>query len=139
MALILIVEKDLGSADLLTSVLKIYGHASVYAATAEAGLQLLASLKPDLVITEWLLPDRSGQQFCQAIGQVPGMKGTAPAILVLTIDHELERETVLAAGGGELMQKPFSLPRLRDCIDALLPTTASLHPGAGSEVLLSRS
>lgn len=138
MALVLIVEKDLGSADLLSRVLKIYGHASIHAATAEAGLHLLASLKPDLVITEWLLPDRSGQQFCQAIGQVPGIKGAAPAILVLTIDHELERETVLAAGARELMQKPFSLPHLRDCIDALLPTADLPRSKVGSEVLQHR-
>lgn len=120
MAIALIIEPDPDFATMIGNLLQAYGYPSIHVKTATTGLHLCFSLKPELVITEWQLPDMSGQKVCEAIRKAPIMADTAPTLLVSTTSQTVRPKTILAAGADALIQKPLSISELQNHLEALL-------------------
>ena len=64
---ILIVEDDAALVTLLSYNLERAGYAVTAATSAEEGEHHLAATTFDLVHPDWMLPDRSGVEFCTRI------------------------------------------------------------------------
>lgn len=108
--------------------LRSQGFAVELAATAQEGMDALATRGADLVVLDMGLPDRDGLAVLNDIrgwSQVP--------VLVLTVrSHESEKVAALDAGANDYVTKPFGVQELMARIRALLRWRAS--PGDASPV-----
>lgn len=81
MSKILIVEDDRISLALLHKILKEMGHTTYLAKTGEEGWNLCQSVRPELVITDILLPQVDGITLIQRIRSHPQLN-SIPIILI---------------------------------------------------------
>ncbi|MES2817536.1 MAG: HDOD domain-containing protein [Pseudomonadota bacterium] len=75
----------------------------------------------DLVIADWNLPDGSGVELLQAI------RKQDRALPLVMITGRVDRASVLEVrplGISAFIAKPFQVPRVVECLEALLPTLA---------------
>src|SRR5712664_2440150 len=82
------------------------GYAPLFAKTGSEALELYAQHAPAIVITDWMMPDFSGQELCERIrGDV---QHAYTYILVLTSISEKDNVVKgLAAGADDYLTKPF--------------------------------
>jgi len=93
----------------------------VLAAQDAAGALLLAgALRPDLLLLDVGLPDRSGLEVCAELKREPEL--AAMKIVMLTAAaQEADVRRGLAAGADQYLTKPFSPVRLLSLVESLLP------------------
>lgn len=77
------------------------------AADGEAGLDLCRTEKPDLVVSDVMMPRLSGLDLVRALRASPAT-AELPAILVTSRRHAEATEEGLAAGATDYIGKPFS-------------------------------
>jgi DNA-binding response OmpR family regulator len=90
------------------------------AASARAAYDQLATLKPDLVILDLVLPDSSGYEVCEHIRRDPKTKDV-PVLVVsarLLPSHRAQAEE---AGATAFLPKPYQRRELMRQLRALLP------------------
>jgi two-component system, OmpR family, phosphate regulon response regulator PhoB len=116
---ILIVEDDAALVTLLSYNLERAGYAVTSATSAEEGEHHLAATTFDLVILDWMLPDRSGVDFCARIRRSP-MYPTLPVLMLTARSEETDRVRGLKAGADDYVVKPFSVPELLARVAGLL-------------------
>ena len=107
-AVVLVVDNDPASGEVLDVVLSASGYIVHVATTAEIGLQLASAMEPDVVIFELSLPDLDGVEMCRRL-----RRWTSIPLLVLTADAIEDRKVAaLDAGADDFVSKPFSMPEL---------------------------
>jgi signal transduction histidine kinase/FixJ family two-component response regulator len=106
MATILIVEDRLLDRKVLTAVLRSGGHAIVEASDGREALDMLARMRPDLVISDILLPTVDGYEFVLRMREIPELAAT-PVIFYAAIYHEREaRMLALQCGVLDVLTRP---------------------------------
>lgn len=107
-----------------------FGHV-VEAGTAEDALMQAAARRPDLIILDLGLPDRSGQWVCREI-----RKWSTIPIIVLSAHHsEREKVELLNLGADDYVTKPFSPAELAARVRAQLRRARMVEvPGEGGMV-----
>jgi len=76
----------------------------IEAAGAVEAVDLAAAYRPDLIVLDLLLPDRSGQWVCAEL-----RRWTTVPIIVLSVLHsEAEKIRILDEGADDFVTKPFS-------------------------------
>lgn len=89
--------------------------------TGSAGIDAVASLRPDMVVLDLGLPDLEGLAVCREI-----RKWSRVPILVLSARHrDDEKVELLDAGVDDYMTKPFSTAELKARVRALLRRSAA--------------
>ena len=88
---------------------------------AEA-LDLSREIRPDIVVSDFQLPQMSGLEFCTALtAEQPGVR-----IIMLTArGHVLSPEQMRGANIRRMMSKPFSASKLVECVRELLSSGES--------------
>jgi two-component system, chemotaxis family, chemotaxis protein CheY len=91
-----------------------------------AGLKLFEERKPDLVITDWMMPNLDGVAFTQKIRSHPiEARRQTPILLVTAINQRSKIEFARACGIDEFILKPISaksiVDRLREVIERPRP------------------
>lgn len=74
----------------------------------EEGLRLFGEWKPDLVITDLIMPGLSGVEVCRAIRAT----SSTPVIVLSVRDHERSKVEALDCGADDYITKPFSIQEL---------------------------
>jgi len=72
MALILVVDDDIQTRQLWVSMLTPFGHKVMEARDGKVGLEQARLRKPDLIISDILMPTMNGYEFVSAAGKCPG-------------------------------------------------------------------
>lgn len=120
---ILIVDDDLTLHHLIGRFLTYNGYITEVAADCATARKKFQEFKPDLIISDINLPDETGLNLCQEIGQTNVM------IMMLSsmTDHNYILEA-FAKGADDYITKPFDLQILKARIEALFRrgTTNSL-------------
>jgi DNA-binding response OmpR family regulator len=121
---ILIAEDEPNIVLSLEFLLKGAGYQVAVARDGAAAIKLAATLRPDLVILDVMLPLLDGFEVCR---QIRGNAATRDArILMLTArGRESEMEKGVAAGANAYMTKPFATKELMAKVAALLPPAAT--------------
>ncbi len=94
------------------------------APTAFDGLARFAADRPDLVLVDLKLPDRSGFDVCRALRQTSGV----PIIIVTANESSSDVVNGLDAGADDYVTKPFNPVELTARIRALLRRSGSQPP-----------
>src|SRR5215207_8401218 len=113
---VLIVEDEALMARMLARVLREEGYAAETAGDGRCGFARATDDSFDLLILDWMLPDRSGIQI------VRGLRAAAVGtpVLMLTARGQVEdRVEGLDAGADDYLSKPFALPELLARVRAL--------------------
>jgi DNA-binding response OmpR family regulator len=116
MASIVVIEDDLRVRVGWTKALESFGHSVMAAETAMAGLQLIVSRKPDVVVLDLGLPDLDGVDLLKMVRPV------SDAIVIVATARVAEDDiiTTLDAGADDYITKPFSPEQLDARIRAAL-------------------
>ena len=91
---------------------------------ASAFLQI-EQVKPDVVISDVIMPDKDGYEVCQYIKQHPSL-GKTPVILMSGVVNRAVAEKAFAVKADELIRKPFQ-PQ-----DLITRVRHLLRPGAAA-------
>ena len=104
-ARILIVEDDPFYRRVLEKRLAGERHEILSAADGREGMRIIVSAEPDLVISDWMMPEVDGLELCQSVKT--GLKDAAPYFILLTAKGELnDRLLGLQTGADDYMIKP---------------------------------
>lgn len=106
---ILVIEDEKGISNFLKQGLEEEGYEIYLAGDGKMGLDLANSVKPDLILLDWMLPKMFGLEVCKAIRQTD----SKTPILFLTAKDTIQ-ETIegLKAGANDYIKKPFSFEEL---------------------------
>lgn len=114
---ILFVEDDLELGPLLKKVLEEYNYDVHWVMSAEDAFILLPVLKPNLIISDRMLPGEDGLSFCKSIRD----QGLTVQILMLTaMNADNNMVEGLDAGADDYLGKPFSYQVLLAKVRAML-------------------
>src|ERR687886_406186 len=113
---VLIIEDEEKMARMLARVLREEGHVAETAGDGRTGLSRALDDTFDLLIVDWMLPERSGVQI------VRGLRAAEvyTPVLMLTARGQVEdRVEGLDSGANDYLPKPFALPELLARVRAL--------------------
>jgi DNA-binding response OmpR family regulator len=117
--LVLVVDDDSRSRELLRIVLRHAGYRVITAADAQAAVALLQAERPAAVFADLLMPGMTGLDFCRwtrSRAEYAGMR----FILLTGMDAEDTRADAREAGADALITKPFERVELLKTLRELL-------------------
>ncbi|MBS0350004.1 MAG: response regulator [Proteobacteria bacterium] len=116
---LLIIEDEPAIRDLLRFSLPSDQYTLMDAETVAQGTRLLADVIPDLIILDWMLPDKSGIDFIKWIKRKENLKDI-PIVMLTAKAEEDQKVQGLMSGADDYVTKPFSTAELNARIKAIL-------------------
>src|SRR5579862_2483808 len=101
-------------------------------ADAASALAQFEQTKPDVVITDVIMPDQDGYSVCSQIKQHPEYGGI-PVVLMSGVVNKSVADKAVAVKADELIRKPFQPQELIGRVKALLNPKAASAPVAPVE------
>ncbi len=96
------------------------GHTECHeAANGREGVERLAAITVDMVITDWHMPEMSGIDFIKSVRANEATK-QLPVLMVTTNAAEDDIQEALRAGVNNYVVKPFTPDTIKDKIQAAL-------------------
>jgi PAS domain S-box-containing protein len=126
---LLIVEDELIQATKLQFILESKGYSVASASNGKEALQRIAAHKPDLVISDIIMPEMDGYDLCTSIRADERFRN----ILVMLLTSQSDPGDVvrgLACGADNFISKPYDVSDLLDRIEGLLHGTSAHAAGA---------
>ena len=120
---ILVVEDESAIVDIVCRALRRHGYETESAGDGDAALDKAATLRPDLVILDLMLPKMDGWEVCRRLRAMPETAST-PVIMLTARRDERDVLEGLEIGADDYIKKPFSLAELVARVRALLRRTA---------------
>ncbi|MEV0583762.1 response regulator transcription factor [Nonomuraea sp. NPDC050310] len=117
MTRILVVDDEPFLADLVSTALGYEGYETSVAGSGAAAIAAAASLRPDLIVLDVLLPDLRGTEVCR---RIRASGSTTPIIFLTAVDDTPDKIAALRSGGDDYVTKPFSLEELVARVQAVL-------------------
>ena len=117
---ILIVDDEPNIVTLLEFLMRGSDYEVRVARNGEEALRRAESFRPDLVLLDVMMPQRSGFEVCQKIRENPALRDVK--IVMLTAKgRNLEKDRGLNLGANAYVTKPFSTKELMNTVRGLLP------------------
>jgi two-component system phosphate regulon response regulator PhoB len=126
MRTVLIVDDDPDIRELMEFKLTQAGYAVHTAADGEAGFAAACSIRPDVILLDWMMPKLSGLEVCAQLRAAPELVGVG-VILLTAKSQEGDVQRGLAAGADDYIVKPFSPRELVSRVESVLARIA--RPG----------
>lgn len=116
---LMIVDDHQVNRSVLTDLLRSLGFEIIEAENGQAGLILLEELKPDLIVTDLMMPELSGYQMAETIRHLPGYQSFPIIGSSASVSPE-EQDRAIMAGCDEFLPKPIDLEKLLACLQKYL-------------------
>jgi PAS domain S-box-containing protein len=110
--LILVIDDDISSCELLTRYLAKEGFRVESATSGEEGLRLARELDPDAITLDVMMPNMDGWQVMNALKADPEL-ATIPVFMITMVEN---RSLGYALGVAEYLRKPIDYNRLSDLL-----------------------
>lgn len=95
------------------------GYEVITAKNGEEGFEMAKSEKPDLILSDVMMPKMSGFQFCEAVKKEESIKAT-PFIILTAKGQENDIKTGESLGADDYITKPFSPKALLEKVAEIL-------------------
>lgn len=118
-ALVLVVDDDDRSRELMRIVLRHAGYRVLAASGPQAAIALLATERPEVAIVDLLMPEMTGLEFCRWLRAQPALS-TMRFVLLTGMDTQDTRNEAREAGADAVVTKPFDRIRLLEQLTTLL-------------------
>ncbi|MGF1491961.1 MAG: response regulator transcription factor [Microcoleaceae cyanobacterium] len=128
---ILLVDDEVELTEPLGRVLRREGYTVDVADNGSTGLDLAMQTDYDLLILDWMLPQKSGIEICQELRSPasPAQSHQTPILFLTAKDTLNDRVEGLDAGADDYLVKPFELRELLARVRALLRRLPTSAPG----------
>lgn len=117
MVTVLVVEDTTSERELICEYLRQGGYTVVSANNGTEGLQKFEKIKPNVVITDLVMPGMSGLELCRAIKKLATTK--VPVIACTSKNQELDRLWGMKQGVDVYLTKPFSKEDILQAVRSL--------------------
>jgi DNA-binding response OmpR family regulator len=131
MSRLLIIEDEEKMARMLARVLREEGYVAETAGDGRTGLGRALNDSFDLLIVDWMLPERSGVQIVRALRAA---EINIPVLMLTARGQVEDRVEGLDAGADDYLPKPFALPELLARVRALTRRRPHEVGDAGPEI-----
>lgn len=133
MATILIVDDDSNTRTLYESLLTPFGHQIIQASDGRSGLRLVQERRPDLIVSDILMPTMNGYDFVSALRKLPEHNNTNVIFQSASfLDHE-SRTLGASCGVQHYISKPCDAEKILGIINKVLGLPDSQVPVLDSE------
>ena len=119
-ARILVIDDNRTNLDLMTYLLKAFGHEPTGLTDPAAALEEARAGRYDAIISDILMPEIDGFSLARSFRTDPQLKDT-PLVAVTALAMPGDRERVLAAGFSDYISKPIDPQSFVSQIESLLP------------------
>src|SRR5262249_37873756 len=106
MKTILVVDDEFGIAEALSSTLSDEGYRVFTAPNGKQGLEMLAEVKPDAIVLDYMMPIMNGAQMLLAIQADPAYR-SIPVIMISSVGEPSVKR--ICDGYVGFLRKPFEL------------------------------
>lgn len=113
---VLIVDDEPTILETVEHKLRKEGFSTFTADSAEEGMRLFRRVKPDLILLDIMLPQRSGTDLCKAVRR----DSSTPIIFISAKSDEADRIKGLEIGADDYITKPFNLSEVAARVKAVL-------------------
>jgi two-component system, OmpR family, alkaline phosphatase synthesis response regulator PhoP len=100
------------------------GYSVITAADGQEALELAQAERPDLLITDYHMPQLSGLELCQKLKQDPAT-AHIPAIMLTARGYQLDPKDTEQSGILRMLSKPFSPRQLLSTVNEVLMEAAA--------------
>jgi CheY-like chemotaxis protein len=114
---VLIVDDEVEIVELIAMVLDNGKMELLSAYDGEQALEIVHESRPDLVLTDVMMPRLDGRELCKRIKSDPTTNGTV--VVLMSAVNRIEAAECRADG---IIRKPFDISQVSDTIDRLLAT-----------------
>jgi DNA-binding response OmpR family regulator len=117
---LLLIEDDTRLANMVAEYLRQSGYLVDHAGDGLAGLSMVQSLAPHLVVLDLMLPDIDGLEVCRRLRALPGALAATPILMLTAKGDPMDRIIGLEMGADDYLPKPFEPRELLARIRAVL-------------------
>ena len=118
-ATVLIVEDTPSERELISHYLREEGYSVIHAVTAQEGLDKALASRPDLIVTDVVMPGMSGFELCRSLKRAPET-AEAPIVICSSKDQAIDRLWGMRQGADAYITKPFNREELLKVIKSVL-------------------
>jgi two-component system, cell cycle response regulator len=104
---ILVADDDKNIREILEQILTREGHRVLVAENGKSALAMAVDRNPQLVISDWIMPDMTGPEICRSLRQTEQGAGMY-FVLITSLGHEDEVTEAFEAGVDDYLTKPFN-------------------------------
>jgi class 3 adenylate cyclase len=116
---ILVVDDLADMRTLISGTLAGQGMQVMTAANGKQGFELAMLHRPDLIVTDWMMPVMAGPDLIRSVRDEPGLRST-PIVLLTAKSDEESKLTGTEIGADAFVGKPFNEQELVSCVGNLL-------------------
>jgi len=116
---VLLVDDDVTLRELLAESLEREGFGVLRAGNGEEGVAVALTGKPDLIISDIVMPEMDGWEFCQTLRTLPSTKAV-PFLFLSSLEQAPEKLLALRLGADDYLTKPFSLTAVIAKVQSLI-------------------
>ncbi|MBC5763314.1 response regulator transcription factor [Ramlibacter albus] len=136
MAKVLVIDDDPLQRMLASRTLADAGHDVHVAEDGQAGLEAIRERKPDLVVSDVVMPRMNGYQVVAAVRAEPAIAAT-PIMLLTTMAERAQVRLGMTSGADDYLGKPYRPQELVEAVRALLQRNRA-HEAAAMSALKDR-
>jgi chemotaxis family two-component system response regulator PixH len=118
MGTILVVEDTLSELELMSHYLREGGYNVINAVGAKEALNKVLEEKPDVIMTDVVMPGMSGFELCRRLKTHPATE-KVPIVICSSKDQEIDRLWGMKQGADAYLTKPFTREQILRAIKAV--------------------
>lgn len=122
------IEDETAVRNLVVSMLRRLGYVPTAAASAEEGIELFRSVRPELVLSDVVLAGT--MTGVDAVNAIRALEPTVPVLFMSGYSEAVFREQQQLPEDSGLLAKPFGLVELEARLAALAPNAVTASPDA---------
>ncbi|NJP11322.1 MAG: response regulator [Leptolyngbyaceae cyanobacterium RU_5_1] len=116
---VLIVDDTLSEMELISHYLKESGYSVIGSISAKTALSQAIEQKPDVVITDVVMPGMSGFELCRNLKKHPATENV-PIIICTSKSQEIDRLWGMKQGADVYLTKPFTREQLLRAVQSVV-------------------
>ena len=117
---ILVVDDEPNFSAILSEILRSFGYFVQQVNSVAAALETLGLERPDLILTDIMMPGIDGLTFVRMLRDDP-IWSEIPTVVISAKALAKDIDNCIAAGADACLVKPFSAPELRKIVKSFLP------------------
>jgi two-component system, chemotaxis family, response regulator PixH len=107
MSTVLLIDDNPSQLELMDNYLRESGHKIIKVTDAKKGLSIAVEQKPDVIVTDIVMPGMSGFELCRSLKNNPDT-ANVPIVICSSKNQEIDRLWGMRQGAVAYLTKPFS-------------------------------
>ncbi|MCC0177499.1 response regulator [Waterburya agarophytonicola K14] len=119
MKTILVVDDTKSQLDMMANYLTKAGYSIILANNGEDAIALAIEKKPDLIVTDWMMPKMGGLDVCRKLKKNPETENI-PVVACTAKDRDVDRMWAMKQGVKAYVTKPCTQDELVNAVEGVI-------------------